>query len=578
MLLEKFETLIDTPEAVEELRKLILDAAMRGKLVPQDPNDESASVLLERIKEEKERLIKEKKIKKQKVLPQVGKEDISYNIPENWIWTRIGNIVYFERGITFPATAKMEHMRDGLIACARTTNVQDQFNWFDMIYVDKGYIKENQEKLVRPGDILMSSANSRELVGKVSYMDIVYGELTFGSFLLCIRTLKPCYSKFIYYLFLKMFVHGELQRLSSQTTNIANINSNKLSHLTIPLPPLNEQKRIVAKLDQLMGFCDRLKETINQRQKQADRLNKSAFTYLQQSQSKKELENNLKFALNNFNVLCTRKEDVQLLRQTILSLAVQGKLVPQDPNDEPASVLLEKIKEEKERLVKEGKIRKQKPLPPIKEEEIPYEVPEGWEWVRLGEIGILNPRNNAEDNTEASFVPMRMIPTKLGSIHQFERRRWGEIKSGYTHFAENDVVVAKITPCFENGKSAVMKNLINGIGAGTTELHVFRPLGSSVLSEYVLIFFKSPHFINTCTEKMTGTAGQKRVPKEIVINFPFPLAPLNEQKRIVAKVNQVMSLCDQLEEQLERSNQASDQLLQSILKKAFSNQHETVPV
>src|SRR5690606_6651558 len=301
----------------------------------------------------------------------------------------------------------------------------------------------------------------------------------------------------------------------------------------IPLPPLNEQKRIVTKLDQLMVFCDRLKETINQRQKQSYRLNKSAFTYLQQSQSKKELENNLRFVLNNFNVLCTRKEDVQLLRQTILSLAVRGKLVPQDPNDEPASVLLEKIKEEKERLVKEGKIRKQKPLPPIKEEEIPYEVPEGWEWVRLGEIGILNPRNNAEDNTEASFVPMRMIPTKLGSIHQFERRRWGEIKSGYTHFAENDVVVAKITPCFENGKSAVMKNLINGIGAGTTELHVFRPLGSSVLSEYVLIFFKSPHFINTCTEKMTGTAGQKRVPKEIVINFPFPLAPLNEQKRIV---------------------------------------------
>jgi len=149
VLIEKFETLFDTPETVEELRKLILDAAMRGKLVPQDPNDEPASVLLERIKEEKERLIKEKKIKKQKVLPQVGKEDISYNIPENWIWTRIGNIVYFERGITFPATAKMEHMRDGLIACARTTNVQEQFNWSDMIYVDKGYIKGNQEKLVR---------------------------------------------------------------------------------------------------------------------------------------------------------------------------------------------------------------------------------------------------------------------------------------------------------------------------------------------------------------------------------------------------------------------------------------------
>lgn len=564
MLLEKFETLIDTPEAVEELRKLILDAAMRGKLVPQDPNDEPASILLEKINQKKS-------FGRNKNLCGLSNNEKPYPIPEKWIWAYLGDIVALSGGNGFPKhkqgrrTGDYPFLKVSDLSSATSIVVTNSVNW-----ISKEDVKQDKYKIFPKGTIVFPKiggallTNNRRILGRDSAIDNnCMGAIPYemGS------------TKYIYYFLrtidMKDFAAG---------TSVPSISKSVLEKIPFPLPPLNEQKRIVAKLDQLMAFCDRLKETINQRQKQADRLNKSAFTYLQQSQSKKELENNLKFALNNFNVLCTRKEDVQLLRQTILSLAVQGKLVPQDPNDEPASALLKRIKEEKERLVKEGKIRKQKPLPPIKEEEIPYEVPEGWEWVRLGEIGILNPRNNAEDNTEASFVPMRMIPTKLGSIHQFERRRWGEIKSGYTHFAENDVVVAKITPCFENGKSAVMKNLINGIGAGTTELHVFRPLGSSVLSEYVLIFFKSPHFINTCTEKMTGTAGQKRVPKEIVINFPFPLAPLNEQKRIVAKVNQVMSLCDQLEEQLERSNQASDQLLQSILKKAFSNQHETVPV
>jgi type I restriction enzyme S subunit len=231
------------------------------------------------------------------------------------------------------------------------------------------------------------------------------------------------------------------------------------------------------------------------------------------------------------------------LRRFILDLAVRGKLVPQDPNDEPASELLKRIAKEKARLVKAGEMRIPKTVPLLFE--APYSIPPNWQWSQLSEIGILNPRNTAADLLETSFVPMPMIAADYGLAHQHEVRPWGEIKKGYTHFAEGDVGLAKITPCFENGKSAVFRNLTGGIGAGTTELHIVRPLSGD--QDYILLFLKSPHFIQTGIPKMTGTAGQKRVPTEYFAYSPFPLPPLAEQHRIVAKVDELMALCDRLE-------------------------------
>jgi type I restriction enzyme S subunit len=177
------------------------------------------------------------------------------------------------------------------------------------------------------------------------------------------------------------------------------------------------------------------------------------------------------------------------LRRFILDLAVRGKLVPQDPNDEPASELLKRIAKEKARLVKAGEIRIPKAVPLLFE--APFSIPPNWQWSQLSEIGILNPRNTAADLLDTSFVPMPMIAAEYGLAHQHEVRPWGEIKKSYTHFAEGDVGLAKITPCFENGKSAVFRNLTGGIGAGTTELHIIRPL--SAHPDYILLFLKSPH-------------------------------------------------------------------------------------
>ena len=251
------------------------------------------------------------------------------------------------------------------------------------------------------------------------------------------------------------------------------------------------------------------------------------------------------FLFDDFDRLIQTPESVHRLRRFILDLAVRGKLVPQDVNDEPASQLLKRIAAEKVRLVKAGEIRKQKAIPGLAVKDTPFTLPENWEWSQIAEIGVRSPRNDATDDTLASFVPMPMIATDYGAASNHEVRRWGDIKKGYTHFAEGDVGLAKITPCFQNGKSTVFRNLTGGLGSGTTELHIVRPL--LVNPNFILLFLKCPYFIETGIPKMTGTAGQKRVPAEYFAYSPFPLPPLAELHRIVAKVDELMALCDRLE-------------------------------
>ncbi|WP_262072351.1 restriction endonuclease subunit S [Stenotrophomonas sp. Marseille-Q5258] len=249
-----------------------------------------------------------------------------------------------------------------------------------------------------------------------------------------------------------------------------------------------------------------------------------------------------------FDIAFAAPEGMMRLRQLIVALAMQGKLVPQDPKEAPASELIKQITVAKTALVTAGIIRKPKPLEPIANAEIPYEVPANWKWVRLGEIGLINPRNDVEDDdAEAGFVPMPLIPRDYETGHGFEPRKWGDIKKGYTHFADGDVGMAKITPCFENAKSCVFSGLPNGIGAGTTELHVFRNAFNAIAQRYLLYFLKNPGFIDKAAGKMTGSAGQKRVPTPYFTDLVIPLAPLEEQKRIVARIDELLSRCDEME-------------------------------
>lgn len=224
--------------------------------------------------------------------------------------------------------------------------------------------------------------------------------------------------------------------------------------------------------------------------------------------------------LDNFEILAEAPGGIDRLREVIFDLAIRGKLVQQ------------KIDESK---------------PKFEEVEGLFQIANNWIWTSVEKIGVVNPRNVIKEDSEAGFVPMAQVQTSISVHHGFEVRSWNSIKKGFTHLANGDVAVAKITPCFENGKSCVIKNLPNDIGAGTTELLVVRPNG--VLSEYILIFLKSPLFRGNGIPKMTGTAGQKRLPTGFFRNFPLPLPPRAEQERIAAKVDELIALCDQLEQQ-----------------------------
>ena len=246
------------------------------------------------------------------------------------------------------------------------------------------------------------------------------------------------------------------------------------------------------------------------------------------------------------------------LRKSILQQAIQGKLVPQDPNDEPASVLLERIREEKARLVEEKKIKKEKNPSVIFrgednsyyekftlsgevkciDEEIPFEIPNGWEWTRISNIFQINPKNICNDELEVAFIPMEKLSAGYGSNYSYEKVKWSKIKKGFTHFANGDIAFAKITPCFQNRKSAVFDKLPNGIGAGTTELKILRTFAETINRFYLLYFLKSPYFIEGAIFK--GTANQQRIISGYLENKLFPLPPLKEQQRIVEEIEELI--------------------------------------
>ena len=344
------------------------------------------------------------------------------------------------------------------------------------IELERYKLEVNDIVLARRGDLTKCTVVGNEQV------DFICGT---GSFFLHLISVLPQYFKFVY---MSSYVQIILTTECVGAT-MNNLNQSVLSQILFPLPPLAEQKRVVARTKYMLSIITTL-----------DNEQYSLHTTIKQAKAK------------------------------VLDLAIHGKLVSQDPNDEPASELLKRINPKAEIITDNGHYQK---------------LPEGWCLTKVKDAFIINPKNKENDDIEAGFVPMANISDGFSNHFSFETKKWETIKSGFTHFSDGDIAVAKISPCLENRKSMVLSNLPNGIGAGTTELHVFRPL--CVTQLYGLYFFKSNYFINKCIGTFNGVVGQQRVGKNIVECIVFPLPPLAEQQRIVAKIEEIFQQLDMIE-------------------------------
>ncbi|MBE4613825.1 restriction endonuclease subunit S [Vibrio navarrensis] len=280
--------------------------------------------------------------------------------------------------------------------------------------------------------------------------------------------------------------------------------------------------------------------------------------------------------LTEFGHITNAPGGIARLRELVYQFAVTGRLTAQRDEDGNADVVLNNVARTRQHLINEKKFKRSLKLESAPLTPPAISIPPSWRWSRLLDLGEINPRNQVDEGTEtvvmATFLPMAAV-SELHSIPiTGEVRPWSEIKKGYTHFANGDVLLAKITPCFENGKSAVVQGLEYNIGSGSTEFHVFRPISEDVNPAYVYLFVRSPLFRAKGEASMTGTAGQKRLPTDYFALCAMPLPPTEEQSRIVAKVDELMALCDQLETQQQKRRTLQNHLRQATLQAVAASQ------
>ena len=493
----------------QDLKKSILQYAMQGKLVPQDPNDEPASELLKRIKAQKEQLIKEGKIKKEKPLPPITQDEIPYDLPQSWGWVRLANIINYNIGRTPPRKEFVYWDND--------------YNWVSIAdMIDGQYITTTKEKVsqyafdksfkghIVPKETLIMSF--KLTVGKVSILGI---NSFHNEAIISIYPIIDNNNSMRDYLF--KFLPLISQNGNTKTAIKGNtLNTESINNLLIPLPPLAEQKRIVEKLEDILPLVDEYGK------------NEEILSEMNQKLPKQ-------------------------IRQSILQYAVQGKLVEQNPQDEPASELLKRIKAQKDQLIKDGKIKKEKPLPPITQDEIPYDLPQGWEWVRISEImtfenGDRSKNYPTEVDYKSQGIPFYgakdIINNKLSktndlrfiSIEKFDSLRSGKLR-------DKDIV------CLIRGSvgkwAEFTKTDSLTTGFINAQMVILRLLNLNLFN-YLKIYLSSPLYLMQINNRISGSAVAQMSAKDLS-EFIIPLPPLAEQKRIVAKVEELMTLVNKLE-------------------------------
>ncbi|WP_435235523.1 restriction endonuclease subunit S [Psychromonas sp. PT13] len=518
---------------IKKLRELILELAVRGMLVAQDPSDEPASALLEKNFTEQERLILDENLKT-KASKKILESDEYLVSPRSWGKIKLGNLAKFidyrgktpkklDSGVRL-ITAK--NVKFGFISLQPEEFIsQDEYS----VWMTRGF--------PQIGDILFTPEAPLGNVAQVELKE----RFALAQRAICFQLHLPDISNFLR-LFLMSPNFQKLLKEKATGTTAKGIKASVLKELLIYLPPQKEQHRIVAKVDELMALCDQLEQQTESSIDAHKTLVEVLLATLTDSKNANELNQNWARVSEFFDTLFTTEHSIDQLKQTILQLAVMGKLVPQNPNDEPASKLLERIAAEKAQLIKDKKIKKQKTLPLITDEEKPFELPNGWEWCRLGSIGVgatgktPNTRNFNYFNGEIQFVGPGQI-TPQGELLISEKTLTALGLEQSTTANKGDLLMVCIGGSI--GKSTLAKDRI----AFNQQINAMHPILFS--SEFLKTSVSTNQFYESVLEKSTGSATpiiNRGKWEELII----PVSPLSEQNRIVAKVERLMNICDKL--------------------------------
>lgn len=539
-LVRHFDLIAQAPGSVARLRELILTLAVQGKLVPQDPSDEPASELIKKIRVEKDRQIAEGKIKRDKPLAEITHEEKTFELPEGWHWMRLASVGDWAIGSGFPVESQGLQNLPVLFAKVSDMNLpgNEKFIYSANNSIDYATVDKLRVNVHGAGTVVFPkiggaiATNKRRILVKPTAID---------NNCLGITPSAGIATSYLYLLLTSI----DFTKYQAGTS-VPALSQGTLGQIVIGLPPQAEQSRIVTRVEELMQLCDALEASGQLEAQQHAQLVNTLLDTLTQSVTPEALADNWQRIATHFDVLLDRPSSVDALEQTILQLAVRGLLVPQDPTDEPASILLQKIRSEKDHLIAQGKIKRDKPLPPITDEEKPFELPQGWEWVRLGNVGITQtggtPASSNPEYFNGNFPfigPGQITPS--GQILPAEKfvSELGALESAVV--GSGDILMVCIGGSIGKCAAATFPTAFN------QQINSIHPLLSS--KEYVLNAMSSIDFTQAVLYTATGSA-TPIISKGKWDLLLLPLPPQEEQERIVDRVSELRGLCADLRKRL----------------------------
>lgn len=580
LLTDNLPLLAGAPNGIKKLRELILELAVRGKLVPQDPNDEPASELLIRIAEEKARLVAEGKIKKQKALTAIAEEDQPFELPAGWAWAGTATL-------TLLITDGTHHTPTYISSGVPFISVKD-IDGTTISFDNCKYISQEEHVAINArcnpelGDILLCRIGT---LGRPTIVDTMAPFSLFVSVGLLKLPKKTEISRYFHCVLSSPLMYRQYDQIKAGGSHTNKLNLGDIPRLLVPVPPLAEQHRIVAKVDELMALCDRLEAQQADADSAHTQLVQALLNSLTQASaltardggnagnagaiSGQDFAQSWQRLAEHFHTLFTTESSIDALKQTLLQLAVMGKLVPQDPNDEPASALLARLAIDANKYAKEQKIAPPKP-DPISASSLPGLAPPGWEWTRLCSIfRVITDGDHQAPPRAESGVPFLTI---------------GNITKGRVDFSGCRFVPQSYFDSVANYRKPALGDILYTVVGATYGRPVFVDSAQEFCVQrhvailkcceqldvrFMCYLLSSPEIYDQATNCTTGTA-QPTIPLRPLRNFLLRLPPLAEQHRIVAKVDQLMALCDQLKSRLTQARQLNEQLASTLVEQAVA--------